>query len=146
FRAEAAPVEGITRIDSVDFAAAQRFGFTIKHLAVAEELGDSLSLRTHPALIPKGSVLSNIDGVLNCVFVRGRGFGPCFWVGPGPGAWPSAMRDDADLANVACVRIEGHRGLWTRGIHFGTRKMQAKDDLTRRYYLRFEVSDAPGVL
>lgn len=146
FRAEAAPVEGITRIDSVDFAAAQRFGFTIKHLAVAEELGDSLSLRTHPALIPKGSVLSNIDGVLNCVFVRGRGLGPCILVGPGAGALPTAVSVVADLADVACARIEGHRGLSTRAIHFGPRKMQAMDDLTRRYYLRFEVSDAPGVL
>jgi homoserine dehydrogenase len=146
YGASAAPVEGITKIDSTDFAAAERFGFTIKHLAVARDLGGALSLHTHPAFIPKGSVLANIDDVLNCVFIRGRGLGPCVLVAPGAGALPTAVSIVADLADVACSRIEGHNGLSTRAIRFGKRELLPQDELVGRYYLRFDVPDTPGVL
>lgn len=143
---KSAPVEGITKIDAVDFAAAARFGFTIKHLAVARDLGGTLSLHTHPALVRKGSVIANIDGVLNCVFVRGKALGPCVLVGPGAGSLPTAVSVVADIADVACSRIEGHDGLSTRAIRCGKRELLPEDELTGRYYLRFQVHDSPGVL
>ncbi len=146
FGANASPVEGITKIDTVDFSAADRFGYTIKHLAVAREIGEELSLHTHPALIPKKSVLANINGVLNCVLVQGRGLGPCLIMGRGAGDLPTAVSVVADLVDVARSRIEGHRGLSTRAIQFGPRKMQNLDDLMSRYYLRFEAQNSPGVL
>jgi len=146
FGADDTPVEGITKIDTVDFAAAERFGFTIKHLVVAREFGESLSLHSHPALVPKSSVLANIDGVLNCVYIQGKGLGPCVIVGRGAGDMPTAVSVVADLADVACSRIEGHRGLSTRAIQCGERKLLPAEELSYRYYLRFEVENAPGVL
>ncbi len=146
FSADASPVEGITKIDTVDFAAAERFGFTIKHLAVARDLGEELSLRAHPALVPKTSVLANIEDVLNCVFIRGKALGPCIIVGRGAGDMPTAVSVVADLADVACSRIEGHRGLSTRAIEAGERKLQASELRKSRFYLRFQVKDQPGVL
>ena len=146
FGADDTPVEGITSIDTTDFAAAERFGFTIKHLVVAREMGDSLSLHSHPALVPKSSVLANIDGVLNCVYIQGKGLGPCVIVGRGAGDMPTAVSVVADLADVACSRIEGHRGLSTRAIVSGPRKLLSANELVYRYYLRFEVENTPGVL
>lgn len=146
FGAHSTPVEGITQVDTVDFAAADRFGFTIKHLAVAREVGDGICLHTHPSLVPKKSVLANIDDVLNCVLVQGRGLGPCMIMGRGAGDLPTAVSVVADLADVACSRIEGHRGLSTRAIRPKTRKMQPLDELVSRYYLRFVVQNSPGVL
>lgn len=146
FGADACPTEGITQIDAVDFKAAERFGFTIKHLAVAQELGDKVSLHTHPALIPKKSVLANVDGVLNCVYVQGRGLGPCMILGRGAGDLPTAVSVVADLADVACSRIEGHRGLSTRAIHTRSRELLPLSSHVTRYYLRFEVVNSPGVL
>lgn len=146
FGANDSPVEGIRKIDTIDFAAADRFGYTIKHLAVARDMGDELSLHTHPALIPKKSVLANINGVLNCVLVQGRGLGPCLIMGRGAGDLPTAVSVVADLVDVSRSRIEGHRGLSTRAIQFGPKKMQNLDDLMSRYYLRFEAQNAPGVL
>lgn len=146
FKADATPVEGITKIDTVDFAAAERFGFTIKHLAVAYELGSEVSLHSHPALVPKGSVLANIDDVLNCVYIKGKGLGPCVIVGKGAGDMPTAVSVVADLADVACSRIEGHCGLSTRAIKPGERKLQDPALRKSRFYLRFEVKDEPGVL
>lgn len=146
FGANDSPVEGITDIDARDFSAADRFGYTIKHLAVAKDLGEELSLHTHPVLISKKSVLANIDDVLNCVYIQGRGLGPCMIVGRGAGDLPTAVSVVADLADVACSRAEGHRGLSTRALRFGPRKLQDLDELRGRYYLRFEAQNAPGVL
>src|SRR5690606_5316791 len=108
--------------------------------------GDGVSLRAHPALLPKTSVLANIDGALNCVFIQGRALGPCILVGQGAGALPTAVSVVADLAEVARARVEGHDGLLTRSLHTGPRTLQSLDSLMSRYYLRFEVVDAPGVL
>ncbi len=144
--ADAAPVEGISSIDDVDFAAADRFGFTIKHLAIGRDLGAELSLRTHPALVSKSSVLANIDGVLNCIYIRGRALGPCMLVGRGAGDLPTAVSIVADLVDVARSRIEGDKGLSTRGIFAQARKLQSLDELVTRYYLRFDLTDSPGVL
>src|SRR6478736_6471487 len=146
FAADACPTEGITAIDTVDFAAASRFGYTIKHLVVGRGLGDGVALHAHPTLVPKSSVLANIDGALNCVFIRGRALGPCILVGQGAGALPTAVSVVADLAQVARARLEGHEGLATRSLHTGPRALQPLSELTSRYYLRFEVVDAPGVL
>lgn len=143
---DAAPVEGISAIDAVDFAAAERFGFTIKHLAIGRDLGHELSLRTHPTLVPKSSVLANIDGVLNCVYIKGRALGPCILVGRGAGDLPTAVSVIADLVDVARSRIEGDKGLSTRGIFAQKRELQSLAELYSRYYLRFDVTDSPGVL
>lgn len=143
---DAAPVEGISAIDAVDFAAASRFGFTIKHLAIGRDLGETLSLHTHPTLVPQTSVLANIDDVLNCVYIKGRALGPCILVGRGAGDLPTAVSIVADLVDVARSRIEGDKGLSTRGIFAQNRSLQPLDDLETRYYLRFDVTDSPGVL
>ncbi len=143
---DAAPVEGITEIDTVDFAAAERFGYTIKHLAIGRDLGSELSLHTHPTLVPKRSVIANIDGVLNCVYIQGRGLGPCLLVGRGAGDLPTAVSVVADIVDVARSRLEGEPGLATRAIHAENRKLQPLGKLKCRYYLRFDVADSPGVL
>lgn len=144
--ADASPVSGISQIDSVDFAAAERFGFTIKHLAIGRNLGSELSLRTHASLVPKTSVLANVDGVLNCVLIQGRALGPCVLVGRGAGDLPTAVSVVADLVDVARSRIEGDKGLSTRAIFAQKRELQPLAELRTRYYLRFDVSDSPGVL
>jgi homoserine dehydrogenase len=140
------PVEGIRGIEQIDFQFANRFGFTIKHLAIGRELGERLVLRVHPALIPKSSVLANIDGVLNGVFIVGRALGPCLLVGRGAGDMPTAVSVVADIVDVARSHREGERGLSTRSIRIEGRELVPLAELRARYYLRFDVADHPGVL
>ncbi len=146
FAENACPTEGIAEVDTVDFAAAERFGYTIKHLVIGRELGDGVSLRAHPALLPKTSAIANIDGALNCVYIQGRDLGPCILVGQGAGSLPTAVSVVADFVEVARARLEGHDGLLTRALHTGPRTLQPLDELNSRYYLRFDVVDVPGVL
>ena len=139
-------VEGIRAIDQLDFEFAERFGFTIKHLAIGHDYGERLLLRAHPALIQKSSVLANVDGVLNGVFVVGRALGPCLLVGRGAGAMPTAVSVVADIVDVARSKIEGAAGLATRGIQLKSRQLVPMAEVKARYYLRFDVADHPGVL
>lgn len=139
-------VEGIRAIDEIDFRFADRFGFTLKHLGIGHDRGDKLELRVHPALIRKTSVLANVDGVLNGVFLMGRALGPCLLVGRGAGDMPTAVSVVADIVDVARSRIEGEPGLLTRSIQLSQRELLPQDSIATRYYLRFDVGDHPGVV
>jgi homoserine dehydrogenase len=139
-------VEGIRALDEADFSFAERFGFTLKHLGIGHDRGDKIELRVHPALIRKNSVLANVDGVLNGMFVMGRALGPCLLVGRGAGDMPTAVSVVADLVDVARARIGGHPGLMTRGIQLKHHGLLPQDEVVTRYYLRFDVGDHPGVV
>jgi homoserine dehydrogenase len=139
-------VEGIRALDEADFSFADRFGFTLKHLGIGYDRGENVELRVHPALVRKNSVLANVDGVLNGMFVMGRALGPCLLVGRGAGDMPTAVSVVADLVDVARARIEGKPGLMTRGIQLKQRGLLPQDDVVTRYYLRFDVGDHPGVI
>ncbi len=139
-------VEGIESLDELDFRFAERFGYTLKHLAIGRDFGVRVGLRVHPALIPRGSVLANIDGVLNGVLIRGRALGPCLLVAQGAGALPTAVSVVADIVDVARSSVEGASGLATRGIQIADRPLVPIDELECRYYLRFDVAEEPGVL
>jgi homoserine dehydrogenase len=139
-------VEGIRAIDEIDFRFADRFGFTLKHLGIGHDRGERLELRVHPALIPKTSVLANVDGVLNGVFLMGRALGPCLLVGRGAGAMPTAVSVVADIVDVARSHLEGEPGLLTRSIQLSSRPLVPPEEIATRYYLRFDVGDHPGVV
>jgi homoserine dehydrogenase len=139
-------IEGIRDVEDIDFRFADRFGFTLKHLCIGYDRGDKVELRAHPALVPKNSVLANVDGVLNGVFLMGRALGPCLLVGRGAGDMPTAVSVVADIVDVASSRIHGESGLATRGIQLGSRPVMSPDEIQTRYYLRFDVGDHPGVL
>jgi homoserine dehydrogenase len=139
-------VEGIRSLDETDFRLADRFGFTLKHLGIGHDRGEHLELRVHPALVKKTSVLANIDGVLNGVFILGRALGPCLLVGRGAGDMPTAVSVVADLVDVARAHRGGEPGLMTRGIALAPRPLLPQDEIQTRYYLRFDVGDHPGVV
>lgn len=150
FGAKVAPsamsVEGIRTIDQLDFRFAERFGYTIKHLCIGRDQGERVALRVHPTLVPKQSVLANIDGVLNGVLLVGRALGPCLLVGRGAGDMPTAVSVVADVVDVARSKIEGEPGLATRGVQMKERPLVPLSEIEARFYLRFDVDDTPGVL
>ncbi len=139
-------VEGIRAIDELDFEFAERFGFAIKHVAMAHDRGERLELRAHPTLLPAINPLAGVHGVLNGAFIQGRALGPCLLVGRGAGEMPTAVSVVADLVDVARARVEGAGGLATRAIRPAPRPLLPMDEVEARYYLRFEVKDVSGVL
>jgi homoserine dehydrogenase len=141
------PTEGIRGVEPVDHAFAERFGYVVKHLAVAKDKsGGALELRVHPALVAKDAPLANINGVLNAIAVEGRALGPCLLSGRGAGDLPTAVSVVADVVDVAIAKKSGVPGQSTRAIRLAQRSLAPMDDVEGRYYFRFSVYDRPGVL
>jgi homoserine dehydrogenase len=144
------PTEGIRGVEPVDHAFAERFGYVVKHLAVAKDKGGNgagaLELRVHPALVAKDSPLANINGVLNAIAIEGRALGPCLLSGRGAGDLPTAVSVVADVVDVAIAKKSGVSGQSTRAIRLAQRDVAPLTDVESRYYFRFSVFDRPGVL
>jgi homoserine dehydrogenase len=139
-------VEGIRAIEPVDHRFAARFGYRIKHLVVGRDHGESVELRTHPALVPERSVLANVDGALNAVLLEGEALGPSLVYGQGAGGMPTAVSVLSDVLDVARSIAADAPGLQTRGIRHTERPRRAMADVESRYYIRFRVLDRPGVM
>ncbi len=148
---DAVATEGIAQVGAIDIAMAERFGYVIKPLAVAEERRDgALSLRVHPALVEAGSVLASVSGALNVVVLHGAMNGPCMLSGYGAGALPTAMSVVSDIVDVGRNLVMGASGrvpqrAW-RSEHLEARRVAASGQHECRWYLRFSVLDRPGIL
>lgn len=141
------PTEGIRAIEPIDHRFAARFGFGIKHLAVARETKDrSLDLRVHPALVPARAPLASVDGVLNAIAIDADGAGSQVLVGRGAGSLPTAVSVVADLVDVARNRRAGVAGLLTHGLEITKRPLAEPRSQEAIWYLRIRVADRPGVL
>jgi len=141
------PTEGIDQVDPRDIQYAQKFGYMIRPLAVAEraKLG-ALDLRVHPALVPQSDPLAHVDGALNAVAIQGEMVGPSFLSGLGAGAAPTATSVAGDIIDIARNMLAGApMRTWYLPVE-GEQQLQPLADLSARYYLRFSVRDQSGVL
>ena len=95
--------EGISGIRAVDVAYANRLGYSVKLLAVAELVdgGPELSVRVHPAMVPKAHPLASVRGAFNAVFVEGAVSGELMLYGRGAGGEPTASAVLGDLVDAA---------------------------------------------
>ena len=82
--------EGIAGVRAVDVAYANRLGFAVKLLAIAELVdgGPELSVRVHPAMVPRTHPLAAVRGAFNAVFVEGAVSGELMLYGRGAGGGP----------------------------------------------------------
>jgi homoserine dehydrogenase len=135
--------QGISGITADDIANAAKLGHTIKLLAVAEEVGGSLSVRVFPAMLPDAHPLASVRGSFNAVFVEGRSVGQLMFYGRGAGGGPTASAVLGDVVDAAVnLRKQTHASLGT----FAPAVFASADDLMSAYYLQIEVLDQPGVL
>ncbi len=87
--------EGITGIRTADVEFAERFGYVVKLLAIVERTGDdAVSVRVHPAMVPKTHPLAGVRDAFNAVFIEGEAAGELDAlraggrrVGPRPARW-----------------------------------------------------------
>jgi homoserine dehydrogenase len=151
-------VEGIRSLSVVDVQFAHLLGYEIKLLAVIRGGPSSkIEVRVHPTLIPRSNHLASIHGVTNSVMVRGDVVGDIEFSGPGAGGnatSSSVLSDIAQAASyIACAssRSEHHQDKgWLNGfipsIHKTGPGLKKIDEIESRFYLRFSVTDRPGVM
>jgi len=143
--------EGITEVSSSDIASARAIGCVVKLLAICQlsPAGDpgrdrSVSVRVHPAMIPRGHPLAGVGGAYNAVFVESRSAGRLMFYGPGAGGSPTASAVLGDLVTVARNRVRGAVGPGESS--YAARPVAQIGTVTTRYHLSLEVADVAGVL
>jgi homoserine dehydrogenase len=136
--------EGISRITEIDIAFAERMGYVIKLLAVAEQDdAGKICVRVHPAMVPVDHPLASVRESFNAVFVEGDAVGELMFYGRGAGGSPTASAILGDLIDAALNR---HRGSHATVGQLGTAVFRPLAEVESAYYLNVEVLDRPGVL
>ena len=141
------PKQGIDSLDLADLKYASELGYAIKLLAGARLVDGALQMHVEPNLVRKHEALAQIDGALNIVALNGDAVGPTWYAGPGAGQMPTASAVMADLIDVVVGRAQLTFPLldvFDEGSV--VERIRPPAEITRRYYLRFQVDDRPHVL
>lgn len=142
--------EGIDRLTPEDIRFAAEFGYCLKLLAVARDMGDSVEARVHPAMVSKDHIMANVNDVYNAVYIEGDFVGPNLYYGLGAGRKPTGSAVVSDIIALArqiqnnvkiLIPPLGHARLKK-----GEISIQPMDYLKAAYYFRFSAIDKPGVL
>jgi len=137
--------EGISSIRSIDVAFAQRLGYAVKLLAVAERVGaGEISVRVHPAMVPLVHPLAQVNGAYNAVFIESDSSGSLMLFGQGAGGAPTASAVLGDVIDAARhLRSATSSPAPVRALPVSATPIDA---LRSAFYLSLDVFDRPGVL
>ena len=136
--------EGITEVTAADIASAKALGRIVKLLAICERSDSGVSVRVHPAMIPRTHPLATVGGAYNAVFVEAQSAGQLMFYGAGAGGTPTASAVLGDVVAVARNLLAGTRGpeLST----YAELPVLPMGDTLTRYHVSLDVDDRPGVL
>jgi homoserine dehydrogenase len=145
--------EGITEVTAADIQAAREMDCVVKLLAICERRSATapdgtpttgVSVRVHPAMIPRSHPLGSVRGAFNAVFVDAAAAGPLMFYGKGAGGDPTASAVLGDIVAVARHRVGGGRGPG-ESAYADLPVLEMGQALTR-YHISLDVADRPGVL
>lgn len=141
--------EGIGDVTSADVKSAREMGSVVKLLAICElrpQPGgeDAVSVRVHPAMIPRTHPLAGVHGAFNAVFVEAESAGQLMFYGPGAGGAPTASAVLGDLVTIGRHRLSGTRGPGESA--YADRKVLPMGETITRYHVAIDVDDKAGVL
>jgi homoserine dehydrogenase len=137
--------EGITRLHPRDFQYARELGYAIKLLAIGKRVGDGVEVRVHPAFVPTGQLLAQVNDVFNAVHVEGDLVGSVIFYGRGAGPSPTSSAIIADVIDAA-QSMDSKQVAWPQFKLSTSLAVRPMEDVHTRYYLRIQVVDRPGVL
>ena len=137
--------EGISGVTSSDIAVAQRLGYVVKLLGIAERdaATGEISVRVHPAMVPLTHPLASVRLSYNAVFVEGDAVGSLMFYGRGAGGAPTAS---AVLGDVIDAAVNLSNGTSASLGTFEKATIRAIDETSAEYLVSLDVADQPGVL
>ena len=142
--------EGIDKLTQEDIQFADEFGYCIKLLTVARNLGNEVDARVHPAMLPKKHILANVNEAFNAVFIEGDYVGPTLYYGQGAGRRPTGSAVVSDIMAIARkIKSGSDKTVCPLGFADSTGqnvRIQSMQNLKTAYYFRFSALDKPGVL
>ena len=116
-------------------------GYTIKHLAVAEQNSKEVVLRVHPVLIAKDKYLANLKSVRNGIEVETDLLGTLHLAGSGAGQESTASGIISDLVHLVNSSEEHLKAVSNEKVI-----LSEFLNLTFQYYFYIEAEDIPGVM
>lgn len=141
-------VEGIESLRPEDIAYGREAGYALKLLGCARRVSEGLEVRVHPAFIPASSPLADVRGAYNAVLLRSAALGASLLSGQGAGALPTGSAVVADLIDTCRNLLAGVSGRLPMlcAPHLHDVPCVPSGERRGPFYLRFSVSDEPGVL
>ncbi len=136
--------EGITNVTAADIASARELGHVVKLLAICERRDGGVSVRAHPAMIPRTHPLAGVREAYNAVFVEAEAAGRLMFYGAGAGGVPTASAVLGDVVAVARNLIAGTRG--PDASTYARLPALPMGEARTRYHVALDVADRPGVL
>ncbi len=136
--------EGIRDVSAADLRVAQRLGYVIKLIGVANIVDGRVGMRVHPAMLPATHPLASVRGVFNAVYVEAAASGPLMFYGKGAGAMPTGAAVVGDLIDAARGLV--HTTTRPSQLHLEPADLRTIEELRTQYCVRLEVDDRPGVL
>jgi homoserine dehydrogenase len=136
-------VRGIEKVTPLDIQFASDLGYVVKLLSLVIANKDGgIEIRTQPSFLSKTHILASVHDVFNAVAVKGDHLGESLFYGRGAGQGPTASSVVSDL-------VEATRGSETNMGFLPYKKtgnLVDIDDTATSYYVRFSVTDRPGVI
>jgi homoserine dehydrogenase len=129
-------------ISAVDFEYARQLGCTIRQVSWAELDGDHLYAAVRPALVKLSSPLARVEGGQNSVMATGHFGGETVFAGHGAGGNPTAVAVVSDIIAIAGSR----KGAPPNIPVFPQTSPTVTADFTTQHYLRFTITDRPGII
>ncbi|MFZ0959789.1 MAG: homoserine dehydrogenase [Terriglobia bacterium] len=142
------PVQGIARIDQVDFAYAQRLNHTLRLIAGARRRSSNrLEVFVRPMMIPTSSRLAGVKGATNGVLLVGNKGGNTSITGRGAGGEATGVAVLSDVVQIARSIAAGGSGSTPFGYeNWHPSRIAPLDENVVATYLRLVVRDRPGIL
>ena len=128
----------IRPVDGVDFRYARRLGRTIRQISAVEASEVGLHARVGPALVPQASRFGRNESANNIIVITGRYGGTTAYSGAGAGGDATAVAIVSDLLALSEGRSVHTPAPWSIAA--------MADEPARPFYIRFVVSDRPGIL
>jgi homoserine dehydrogenase len=138
--------EGIADVTAAAVASAREMGCVVKLLAIAERSKDNLgvTVRVHPAMIPRSHPLAGVREAFNAVFVECEAAGELMFYGRGAGGAPTASSVLGDI--VAVARNKGKGALGAGESSYADLELRPMGETVTRYHVSLDVADKAGVL
>ena len=138
--------EGISDVTAADVASARAMGCTVKLLAIAERSADGpgVSVRVHPAMIPRSHPLASVREAFNAVFVEADAAGQLMFYGRGAGGQPTASAVLGDVVTVARNKLA--RRVGSGESVYEDLPVRPMGETVTRYHVNLDVIDRTGVL
>jgi homoserine dehydrogenase len=141
-------IKGIADLNIEDVSIAQKFGYDIKLIGSAQKTKNGIDLSVQPCLVHHDNAFATVENEYNAVMINGKDSGDILFYGKGAGQYPAASAVVSDIINLSKFIVTNTAGIVPDVIYDKNKKIKVLPIGRSKapYYLRFKVSDKPGVL